>query len=923
MKLIYTLILFFLFFNFKTVAQNAVLKGNVTDTLNKQNLHHAVISLIGSKDSILHTFTRTDKNGNFNFLKVHNGKYIVLVTYPTYADYYDTVTINENNSFDIGIIKLTPKAHLLADVTVVSKIAAVRMKGDTIIYKADSFKVKQGASVEDLIKQFPGIQVDKNGNITAHGTRVEKVLVDGEEFFADDPTIATKNLNADMVNEVQVFDKKSDQATFTGVDDGKTIRTINLKLKDNAKKGWFGKIETGVAIKDRWNNTLMANSFKGKRKISFFGIASSIGKTGLNWDEMGKYGSESGFNMSDDGSTISFEGSDDYDGSQYFGQGIPKSWSGGINYSNKFNKDKQSINGSYKYSKVTNEGKGYTNAQSILPDTIFFNNEKNSTFGIRDKHNINGSFDWQLDSLLSIKTTVNSNIGSNYGLSNYYTEALNEQNKYVNNSIRNKTDKGESKKLNVNFLLRKKFKKVGRTLSLGIANNLANNNNNGFLYAENNFYLNNGLLNFSDTTDQNKVSENNTNNLKTKISVTEQLSKYILLEVNYGYQLNNYLNKVLSLDKDKNTGKYESLNTKFSNNFKFTNSTHLIGSMVKITKKKLNVTMGGTVSFANFKQKDLIKDTLGTYRFTNIYPIAIVAYKFNNNKRISFDYKGNTKQPSINQLQPLSDNNNPLFIQQGNPNLVQEFNHNFSVGYHNYQVLKNRGFNLNFRYATTNNAIRNSTYTDSLGRSINKYININGNNYFNSRFGYSTKIEKLDLYFYMDYSFSLNNSVSIVNKLTNKNISNSHNISFGISKEKESKYNLWLYNDISYNSSKSSIRSDINTKYWSAVITADFTYYFPWKLELNNSIELELRQKTALFTGNNNIAIWNMYLARKILKGDKSQIRFTAYDILNQRRSYERSINSNTLTETGYQQLSQYFLLSFIWNFSKGGSLAK
>jgi hypothetical protein len=923
MRVLYILILFLLF-NVDSMAQHAVLKGNVTDTLNKQNLPNAVISLIGFNDSILHSFTRADKNGNFNLLKLKQGKYFVLVTYPTYADYYDTVSIFENNSFDIGIIKLTPKAHLLADVTVVSKIAAVRMKGDTIVYKADSFKVKQGASVEDLIKQFPGIQVDKNGNITAHGTRVEKVLVDGEEFFADDPTIATKNLNADMVNEVQVFDKKSDQATFTGVDDGKTIRTINLKLKDNAKKGWFGKLETGIAIKDRWNNSLMANSFKNKKKLSFYGIASSTGKTGLNWDEMGKYGSASdGGYMYDDGSTVVFEGNGDFDGFEYFGQGIPKSWSGGINYSNKFNKDKQSINGSYKYAKIINEGAGYTNTQSILPDTIFFNNEKNNTYGVRDKHQANGSFDWLVDSLLSIKTTVTSSIGSNSGLSNYYSEALNEQNKYVNNSIINKVTKGESKNLNVNFLLRKKFKKVGRTLSLNITENVINKTNNGYLYSENNFYYDNGLLNFSDTTDQNKLSDNNTNNFKTKLSLTEQLSKSILLEVNYGYQLNNYVNKVLSLDKNNNTGKYDNLNSKFSNNFKFTNSTNLFGSMVKYTKKKLNATIGGTVSFANFKQKDLIKDTIGNYRFTNVYPIAMVIYKFNNNKRLSFDYKGNTKQPSINQLQPISDNNNPLFIQQGNPNLIQEFNHNFSVRFNNYQVLKNRGFYVSFRYNTTDNAIRNSTYTDSLGRSINKYINIKGNNYFNSQLGYNTKIEKLDLYFYLDYEFSLNKSTSVVNKLKNTNISNSHNFSFGISKEKESKYNLWLYNVIMYNSSTSSIRSDINTKYWSAAISADFTYYFPHKIELNNSIELELRQKTALFSGNNNIAIWNIYVAKKIFKGDKSQLRFTAFDILNQKRSYERSINSNTLTETGYQQLSQYFMFSFIWNFSKGGALAK
>lgn len=904
----------------KSNAQNASIKGVITDTLNKHNLTNAVISLLHSKDSILYTFTRSDKNGNFNLSKINKGKYIVLVTYPTYADYFDTIHILNDNNINLETVKLTPKAHLLADVTVVSKIAAVRMKGDTIVYKADSFKVKQGATVEDLIKLFPGIQVDKNGNITAHGTRVEKVMVDGEEFFGDDPTIATKNLSADMVNEVQVFDKKSDQATFTGVDDGQTSRTINLKLKENAKKGWFGKLEASIAIKDVWNNSLMANSFKGKRKLSFYGIASSNGKTGLNWDESSKYGSQSNtsFSMSDDGSTMYFEG-DDFDGMEYFGQGLPKSWSGGINYGNKFNNNEQQVNGSYLYSKVINEGTGYSKSKSLLPDTVFFNNENNKTTGVKDKHGINGTVDWQMDSLLSLKVTVSASKGNSYGNSNYYNEALNEQNQYVNNSIRNKINQGKNKNINYNVLVRKKFKKIGRTLSLSLEQKFNTQNNDGYLYSENNFYNANGSLNFSDTTDQKKLSDNNTNNLKSKIAFTEQLLKSLVVEFSYTYQLNNYTNKVLSYDKN-NSGKYEDFNTKFSNNFKFTNATSLIGTMFRYQKNKLNVSFGGNVSLANFKQKDLIKDTTYHYQFNNIYPTAILTYKFNSNKRITINYNGNTKQPSINQLQPVADNNNPLFIQKGNPNLVQEFNHAFAVNYNNYQVLKNRGYGFRIRYNTTYNAIRSSIYTDSLGRSISQYVNLNGNNYFTTNINYNTKVKKLDIYVNASYSFNIGNSISIVNNQTNKNVNKSHQMYVGISKEKENKFNLWLYNSIAYNISSSSIRSEINTQYWSASLGADLSVYLPWKLELNNNIEAELRQKTELFSGNNNITIWNIYISRKIFKGDKSQLRFTAFDILNQRRNYERDISSNTITETGYQQLSQYFLFSFIWNFNKGGA---
>ncbi len=184
---------------------------------------------------------------------------------------------------------MIPKSKLLAEVIVKSG-SPIRIKGDTTVYTADSFKVREGANVEELLRRLPGIQVDKDGKITAMGERVTKVLVDGEEFFGSDPGIATKNLRADIVKEVEVFDKKSDQAEFTGIDDGVKDKTINLKLKDDKKKGYFGKIEAGGGLKDKYNNSIMLNAFKGKRKIAAYGIMSNTGKTNLDWEDANNYG---------------------------------------------------------------------------------------------------------------------------------------------------------------------------------------------------------------------------------------------------------------------------------------------------------------------------------------------------------------------------------------------------------------------------------------------------------------------------------------------------------------------------------------------------------------------------------------------------------------------------------------------------------
>ena len=351
----YILFFFFLFYFIHSNAQNSSLTGIVKDTAEKQNMSLTTVSLLYAKDSVLYKFTRTGNDGSFNFKNIAAGNYVLLVARNAYADYVDQVSLTSDENKALGNIYLTSKAHLLEDVVVRQKIAAMRMKGDTLEYRADSFQVREGASVEDLLKVLPGIQVDKNGNITAQGEKVQKVLVDGEEFFGNDPTVATQNLQADAVEKVQVFDKKSDQAEFTGIDDGERNKTINLTLKDDKKKGYFGKFEAGIGTNNTWNNSAMINDFKSKRKLSAYGIMSSTGKTGLNWEENSQYGGSNAPEMDEDFGGFFFfnREEDELSNDRYYGQGIPKSWGGGLNYSNKFNADKQSLNGSYRFNKIS------------------------------------------------------------------------------------------------------------------------------------------------------------------------------------------------------------------------------------------------------------------------------------------------------------------------------------------------------------------------------------------------------------------------------------------------------------------------------------------------------------------------------------------------------------------------------------------
>jgi len=902
-------------------AQTYSVKGNIYDSLNQKKLFRATVYLLQSKDSVMYTFTKSDQTGNFNINNVKAGKYVLLITYPAYADYTDTISVTADKN--VERIMLTLKSHLLEDVVVRQKIAAIRMKGDTIEYKADSFAVKPGATVEDMLRKLPGIQVDKNGNISAQGQKVEKVLVDGEEFFGDDPTIATQNIQANAIDKVQVYDKKSDQANFTGIDDGQRTKTLNLTLKEDKKKGYFGKLELGGGTNDLWNNNAMINAFKGKRKIAAFGIMSSTGKTGLNWQEQNNFGGAGNIDMEvspDGGIMINYSG-DDFDGGSFWGQGLPKSWSGGINYSNKYKGDKHQLNGSYRYGKINTEGSGNTFTQYILPDTLFFNRERRTNFSSKNRNAFNFNYEWQIDSLNAIKIISGFNTGSSNSSNDFSSESLNDVGSLVNKSVRSAVQNGTTQNVNTSLLWKKKFKKIGRTFSLSTAITQQDNTSDGFLNAVNEFYGKNGNLLTSDTIDQKKVNDNYSNNLTVKATYSEPLFKNTFLQVNYGYISNKSESKKLAFDKS-GTDKYDILNNQFSNDFQFDVLTNTAGLALSYNGKKTTLTLGNDFANASFRQKNILTDSTIRYVYKNLFPRAIARYKLNSNSSINFNYNGNTRQPNINQLQPVQDNTNPLLIQIGNPNLNQEFRHQFRLGYNSYKVLKQRGIWSSVSYSTTSNAITNSSFTDTLGRTINQAVNVNGNYSASAYIDYNFKIKPINLDINFGYSTNISRSNNFVNTKYNTNQNYSHNFNMNLSKNKENKYGVYLRGSASLNRSISSIRPDVITQFWTYNSNLYIDLQLPWKINLNTDIDGNFRQKTSVFDQNNNVITWNAEITKKILKGDKGILKLSANDILNQNLGFSRFATSAMVKEDNYLTLRRYFMLSFIWNFSKGPGAA-
>ena len=920
-KIIIWLTLFFLSITF-SFAQDAIIRGSVIDTSEKKNLSNSVIAVLRRSDSVLVGYTRSDKSGNFILKKLPVGKSIVMVSHPTYADYVEETEVTQSADIDLGKIFMTQKSQLLQEV-IVSNAGAIRIKGDTTEYKADSFHLKAGATVEDLLKKLPGIQVDKNGKITAQGEAVQKVLVDGEEFFSDDPTIVTQNMLSDAIDKVQVYDKKSDQATFTGVDDGQKTKTIDLKLKDNRKKGYFGKAELGSDANKYWNNSIMLNAFKGKRKLSAFGIMANTGKTGLNWQESNNYGTSSNMEMSDDGGIyFSFGGGDDFSNGSFYGEGLPKSWNAGALYSNKWDNDKISLNTGYQYKKLNTEARGLTQSKYILPDTLYYINENGNSFSSRFRNTLNGTYEYQLDSSSSLKITAQGYTGKSINLNNSYSESLDEFGKFVNTSNRHTSSDADNKNINSTLLYRKKFKKIGRTISLNINQNYSETQSDGFLDADYKYFDQQGQVKKTETTDQQKLKDNIRSGITGRVVYTEPLSKRAILEFNYSLNNTHGRSGITTLEKYTGTSvKYENIIDSLSNDYSLNVLSNSAGLNYRYAKpKKINFSFGGNISRADFLRKDMKADSSVAYNFVNFFPRANLNMTLANGGNVYFNYSGSTNAPSIDQIQPVKDNSDLLNQKIGNPDLKQSFRQRFSLSYNTYKLLSQRAVYTSLNFSTTSNDFSTLNFVDPLGRRTSQPVNVQGNRSLSFYSYYSKKLKKPDMMIGANLELSSNRNSNFINAL--KNINNSINASIGprFVFGKAKKYDFTYSPRINWTKSTSSIRPDEPTKYFTQEHFVYASLFLPMKFEFITDCTFSLRQKTDAFDRNTNAIKWNAHLDKKFLKKDAAILRLAAFDILDQNIGFQRNVNSNFISERTYDTIRRYFLLSIIWNFNKNGA---
>lgn len=890
-------------------AQNSSIKGIIIDTANQKKLYNASVVLMRKSDSTLLTFTRSDKEGKFSFDNLPSEKLAIIISYPSFADYVDEIDLTTNTIVDVGSINLINKSTLLKEI-VIRQNNTMRMKGDTLEFAADSFKVRPNASAEDMLKLLPGVQVDKNGKIIAQGQEVKKVLVDGEEFFSDDPTVATRGIRADAVEKVQVYDKKSDKAEFTGIDDGERTKTINLKLKEDKKNGYFGKLNVGGGLKDKFNNEGMINFFKWKRKVSAFGTMSNTGQTGLGREDEGKYsggddyidyGDEDRYNL---GQSDAFEFNDN---------GLPKVWTGGAHFSNKWNENKNNFNVSYLYKKLDVAGETGSRSQYILPDTLYYMNQSGSNYSQRMRNSLNGKYELQIDSSSTLKIIVNGYKTNTQNFNTFFSEALNDHSNPVNRSNRTTSGKADESALNANVQWFKKFKKQGRTLTVKLAERYNDTDSDGFLDALNNFYDSGGEIFRQDTINQRKYNHSKLFNLNAKVTYTEPVTKDNFIELNYGFSNTNSNANRVTYDYDN--GKYNVLNEQFTNDYDFSINANGAGLLYQIAKKKYNLSFGSNLAYQQYRQRNNLKDSSFTYYRTNLFPKAVFRYMFKTTTVLEMRYDGRTQQPTIQQIQPVPDNNDPLNVYTGNPGLRPAFNHALNFFFYNFKVLKERVIILNGWANVTQNAITSNNMVDESGRKIYQSINADGIYTYGGYVAYQMKVaSKIRMNF--NISNTRNKFINFVNNDKNSTFNNNYNAGVSGRYTIENKMGINVSADLTYNTSVSSIRKDVKTKFWTSRYELETYKELPAKFAVGSDVYFNLRQKTDVFDKNTNSIIWNGWVSRKLFK-ETCSLKFSINDILNQNIGFRRDIQSNFISENTYSVLRRVWLLSFTWNFTK------
>jgi outer membrane receptor protein involved in Fe transport len=919
-------------------AQKITITGIVADGDGKA-MENATVLLLASSDSSLVSFGRTKPNGTFELRNVSLAANCFLkLTFVGYEPYFqdilkDTKPTN-GTTLELGGIRMTPLSKMLNEAVVKGERDPVRISGDTTEFNAASFKTQPNATVEDLIKKLPGMEVDKNGNVKSQGEAVTQVLVNGKKFFGKDPKIAMQNLPAGSVDKIKTYDKKSDQAEFSGIDDGEREKTIDIQLKKDYSQGTFGNGTLGAGgvegdALSRYLGKFSINNFSKTQQLSFLGNGNNINQTGFSFEDYAGFTGASRQMMGGGGGmrTMTLDNSGGVPLDMGGTKGFFKTFSGGVNYNKVFSK-KTELNMSYFANDQISNTRTFTNRENFINGTSSFLSKSDAnSFSDNINHRLSLTLDQKIDTFTSLKLTSSFSVTKNTNENETFSEnkrlgILQNTGNTVNNT------EGGGMSAQNSLLLRRRFMKKGRTVSANVFLNYNTSTNDGNLNALNTFYRNG--IGFDSTTRQDDDRVNKRSNYGTTVSFTEPLGKRQYLEANYSYNatISDADRKVYKL-----VNKESIFNTNLSNKYINDYIYQRTGLTYRINKKEWNFSTGLQYQHSDLNGDLITRDTFIRKSYDFALPNLRFEYSPVQGKRATLSYETSVREPSISQLQPIVDNSNPLFISAGNSNLRPEYNHRIRIGYNHFNQANFSAFfsNINFNY--TDNKITSAQTTDTLFRRFSQPINVRNDISGNGFIGYNRPIVPQLLRFNARSNFSYGRGISLIN--TSDNILNpnaktnsienltermSLGVTLGLTLTVRDSFDLSVSGTVNHNATSYSIQSNNNQKYDVYDLETDANWRLPFGLKLFGSFSYNIIKGNSFGTSQ-GIPLLGAGISKYMLKQNRGELKFQMVDILNRNQGYSRSADINYIQEERVTSLGRYAMLSFTYAFNPMGGM--
>lgn len=903
----------------------ATVTGVVFDTLSKKGLAYSTVSIVHQKDSTLVSFTRADAEGKFKLTALPKGSYLITFSYVGYVPVWKPVQLAVAEQIDLGKVALTDLLNA-GNVTVTARRPPVTINNDTVEFNTENFKTQPNAVVEDLLKKLPGVTVEKDGTVKVNGQKVNRFLVNGKEFFTGDPKMATKNLDAEAVDKVQVFDKKSDRAEFTGMEDGQSEKAINLKLKKDRDNSTFGRVTVGAGTNKRFDAQTNLNNFKGDRQLSFIGMGNNTNKQGFSINDVMNFTGDLARGMRNGGGVnIRIGGSDDDNGGLPISgmgpnqQGVADTYAGGLNYNNNWKK-KTDLNINGILSDVNLITDRDINRKNVLPGNNFDYVSKSSNAKHNQQQRINAILDQKIDSFTSVKFTPQLTFQKNENrtISNYVS--TNDKGLKLNEGSSNSSSISDAVNFNSNLLFRHKFKKKGRTISSTTSIAYNSSKQDGNLKTTNRFYIA-GIPLPDSLVNQTNLRDATTRSIGTNLVYTEPIGLTSLLEINGFYNTNNGESKRDTYDYNGSSGKFDIKNAALSNDFRSIYNYGGGGASVRANFKKFSLTAGTNIQFSELESFNNSSGFTVTQKFTDLLPLVNVQYKRKNTSSIGFNYNTSTTQPSTFQLQPVADINDPLNTYIGNPNLKRSYTHALSLNMSSINIYTQNNLFAFISYSQVNDAIVTSDVIKQNGSRVSAPVNANGNFFLIGNVSAGFPIKKIKSRVDFGLSGNVFRNMSFVNGDKNAidNYSITPNIGYQFSID--TTIDIGLTARINFNTAKYSLQPQLNNKFLQQVYGFDMTNYLPGGLVLNNSLDVTINSgRSDGF--NTTVPLWNVSLAKSFLKYKKGEFKLSVFDLLNQNQGINRTANQNFIQDTRYNVLQRYFMLSFSYrlNRSAGGN---